>query len=346
MATKDKKSEVLTDEKKDQLLNDALKAIEKEYGKGSIMKLGDRAAVSVDAIPSGSLALDKALGIGGYPKGRIIEIFGPESSGKTTLALHAIAECQKQGGRCAFIDAENAIDPVYAKHLGVDIDELILSQPDSGEQALDITELLIKSGAIDLVVVDSVAALVPQAELDGEMGDASVGLQARLMSKAMRKLAGVMNHSNATAIFINQLREKVGVMFGNPETTPGGRALKFYSSVRLDVRRSETLKNGADAYGNVTKIKVVKNKVAPPFKTATVNIIYGEGISHSDELINLAVENDIIEKAGAWFSYEGEKIGQGINSVREYLKTHPEFEEKVTAQLKAVMYPEEESEQA
>ncbi|MCI7723964.1 MAG: recombinase RecA [Bulleidia sp.] len=346
MATKDKKSEVLTDEKKDQLLNDALKAIEKEYGKGSIMKLGDRAAVSVDAIPSGSLALDKALGIGGYPKGRIIEIFGPESSGKTTLALHAIAECQKQGGRCAFIDAENAIDPVYAKHLGVDIDELILSQPDSGEQALDITELLIKSGAIDLVVVDSVAALVPQAELDGEMGDASVGLQARLMSKAMRKLAGVMNHSNTTAIFINQLREKVGVMFGNPETTPGGRALKFYSSVRLDVRRSETLKNGADAYGNVTKIKVVKNKVAPPFKTATVNIIYGEGISHSDELINLAVENDIIEKAGAWFSYEGEKIGQGINSVREYLKAHPEFEEKVTAQLKAVMYPEEESEQA
>lgn len=346
MATKDKKSEVLTDEKKDQLLNDALKAIEKEYGKGSIMKLGDRAAVSVDAIPSGSLALDKALGIGGYPKGRIIEIFGPESSGKTTLALHAIAECQKQGGRCAFIDAENAIDPVYAKHLGVDIDELILSQPDSGEQALDITELLIKSGAIDLVVVDSVAALVPQAELDGEMGDASVGLQARLMSKAMRKLASVMNHSNTTAIFINQLREKVGVMFGNPETTPGGRALKFYSSVRLDVRRSETLKNGADAYGNVTKIKVVKNKVAPPFKTATVNIIYGEGISHSDELINLAVENDIIEKAGAWFSYEGEKIGQGINSVREYLKTHPEFEEKVTAQLKAVMYPEEESEQA
>ena len=346
MATKDKKSEVLTDEKKDQLLNDALKAIEKEYGKGSIMKLGDRAAVSVDAIPSGSLALDKALGIGGYPKGRIIEIFGPESSGKTTLALHAIAECQKQGGRCAFIDAENAIDPVYAKHLGVDIDELILSQPDSGEQALDITELLIKSGAIHLVVVDSVSALVPQAELDGEMGDASVGLQARLMSKAMRKLAGVMNHSNTTAIFINQLREKVGVMFGNPETTPGGRALKFYSSVRLDVRRSETLKNGADAYGNVTKIKVVKNKVAPPFKTATVNIIYGEGISHSDELINLAVENDIIEKAGAWFSYEGEKIGQGINSVREYLKTHPEFEEKVTAQLKAVMYPEEESEQA
>ncbi len=344
MATKEKKNEVLTDDKKDQLLQDALKAIEKEYGKGSIMRLGDRASVSVDAIPSGSLALDKALGIGGYPKGRIIEIYGPESSGKTTFALHAIAECQKKGGRCAFIDAENAIDPVYAKNLGVDIDELILSQPDSGEQALDITELLIKSGAIDLVVVDSVAALVPQAELDGEMGDTSVGLQARLMSKAMRKLAGVMNHSNTTAIFINQLREKVGVMFGNPETTPGGRALKFYASVRLEVRRSETLKNGADAYGNVTKIKVVKNKVAPPFKTATVNIIYGVGISHVDEVINLAVENDIIEKAGAWFSYEGEKIGQGINSVREYMKTHPEFEEKVTSQLKEVMYPEETSE--
>lgn len=340
---KDKTTEVITDDKKDQLLKDALKQIEKEYGKGSIMRLGDRASVSVDAIPSGSLALDKALGIGGYPKGRIIEIFGPESSGKTTLALHAIAECQKQGGRCAFIDAENAIDPVYAKNLGVDIDELILSQPDSGEQALDITELLIKSGAIDLVVVDSVAALVPQAELDGEMGDASVGLQARLMSKAMRKLAGVMNHSNTTAIFINQLREKVGIMFGNPETTPGGRALKFYSSVRLDVRRSETLKNGQDAYGNVTKIKVVKNKVAPPFKTAVVNIIYGVGISHEDELINLAVENDIIEKAGAWFSYNGEKIGQGINSVREYMKNHPEFDEEVSAKLKAVMYPEEET---
>lgn len=339
---KDKTTEVISDDKKDQLLKDALKQIEKEYGKGSIMRLGDRASVSVDAIPSGSLALDKALGIGGYPKGRIIEIFGPESSGKTTLALHAIAECQKQGGRCAFIDAENAIDPVYAKNLGVDIDELILSQPDSGEQALDITELLIKSGAIDLVVVDSVAALVPQAELDGEMGDASVGLQARLMSKAMRKLAGVMNHSNTTAIFINQLREKVGIMFGNPETTPGGRALKFYSSVRLDVRRSETLKNGQDAYGNVTKIKVVKNKVAPPFKTAVVNIIYGVGISHEDELINLAVENDIIEKAGAWFSYNGEKIGQGINSVREYMKNHPEFDSEISAKLKEVMYPSEE----
>jgi protein RecA len=337
MAKETKEKEVTTD-KKDQLLADALKAIEKEYGKGSIMRLGDRADVSIDAIPSGSLALDLALGIGGYPKGRIIEIYGPESSGKTTLALHAIAECQKQGGRCAFIDAENAIDPVYAKHLGVDIDELILSQPDSGEQALDICEVLVKSGAIDLVVVDSVAALVPQAELDGEMGDASVGLQARLMSKAMRKLAGVMNHSQTTAIFINQLREKVGIMFGNPETTPGGRALKFYASVRLDVRRGETLKNGQDAYGNVTKIKVVKNKVAPPFKTAVVNMIYGEGISHLDEVINLAVENDIIDKSGAWFSYNGEKIGQGFNAVRDYMKNNPAFDAEITEKVKALLF--------
>ena len=327
-----------TDSKKDQLLADALKTIEKEYGKGSIMRLGDRAEVSVDAIPSGSLALDAALGIGGYPKGRIVEIFGPESSGKTTLALHAIAECQKEGGRCAFIDAENAIDPVYAQNLGVDIDELILSQPDSGEQALEITEVLIKSGAIDLIVIDSVAALVPQAELDGEMGDSSIGLQARLMSKAMRKLAGVMNRSNCTAIFINQLREKVGIMFGNPETTPGGRALKFYSSVRLDVRKAESLKQGTDVYGNSVKIKVVKNKVAPPFKTATVNIIFGEGISHLDEVINVAVENDIIEKSGAWFSYKGEKICQGFAAVREYFKNHPEVDEEVTAAVKEKLF--------
>ena len=327
-----------TDDKKDQLLADALKTIEKEYGKGSIMRLGDRANVSVDAIPSGSIALDAALGIGGYPKGRIIEIYGPESSGKTTLALHAIAECQKKGGRCAFIDAENAIDPIYAKNLGVNIDELILSQPDSGEQALEITEVLIKSGAIDLVVIDSVAALVPQAELDGEMGDSSVGLQARLMSKAMRKLAGVMNRSNCTAIFINQLREKVGVMFGNPETTPGGRALKFYSSVRLDVRKSETLKTGQDAYGNSVKIKVVKNKVAPPFKTAVVSIIFGEGISHIDEVVTLGVENNIIDKAGAWFSYKGEKIGQGAASVREFLKKNPEIDAEITAQIKEKLF--------
>ena len=335
---KETKTAVSSEDRKDQLLQDALRAIEKEYGKGSIMRLGDRADVSVDAIPTGSLTLDAALGIGGYPKGRIIEIYGPESSGKTTLALHAIAECQKEGGRCAFIDAENAIDPLYAKNLGVDIDELILSQPDSGEQALEITEVLIKSGAIDLVVIDSVAALVPQAELDGEMGDASVGLQARLMSKAMRKLAGVMNRSNCTAIFINQLREKVGIMFGNPETTPGGRALKFYSSVRLDVRRGETLKNGQDVYGNVVKIKVVKNKVAPPFKTATVNMIYGEGISHLDEVINMAVENDIIDKSGAWFSYKGDKIGQGFQAVREFMKNNPEIDAEVTAAVKAKLF--------
>ncbi|NCB33335.1 MAG: recombinase RecA [Erysipelotrichia bacterium] len=324
--------------KKDQLLQDALKAIEKEYGKGSIMKLGDRADVSIDAISTGSLTLDSALGIGGYPKGRIIEVYGPESSGKTTLALHAIAQCQKSGGRCAFIDAENAIDPLYAQKLGVDIDELILSQPDSGEQALEITEVLIKSGAIDLVVIDSVAALVPQAELDGEMGDSSVGLQARLMSKAMRKLAGVMNRSQCTAIFINQLREKVGIMFGNPETTPGGRALKFYASVRLDVRRGETIKNGSDAIGNVCKIKVVKNKVAPPFKTAQVDMIYGEGISHLDEVINLGVENELIDKSGAWFSYKGEKIGQGFMAVREFIKANPAVDEEITAQLKEKMF--------
>ena len=328
-------------ERKDQLLNEALKAIEKEYGKGSIMRLGDRANVSVDAISSGSIALDAALGIGGYPKGRIIEIYGPESSGKTTLALHAIAECQKAGGRCAFIDAENAIDPQYAKALGVDIDELILSQPDSGEQALEICEVLVKSGAIDLVVIDSVAALVPQAELDGEMGDASVGLQARLMSKAMRKLAGAMNHSGTTAIFINQLREKVGIMFGNPETTPGGRALKFYSSVRLDVRKGEALKNGADVYGNVTKIKVVKNKVAPPFRTATVNMIYGQGISHVDEVLNIAVDNDIINKAGAWFSYNGDKIGQGLSAARNYLVDHPEVMSDVEEKIHTLLFPEE-----
>ena len=334
MATKDKKSEVLTDEKKDQLLNDALKAIEKEYGKGSIMKLGDRAAVSVDAIPSGSLALDKALGIGGYPKGRIIEIFGPESSGKTTLALHAIAECQKQGGRCAFIDAENAIDPVYAKHLGVDIDELILSQPDSGEQALDITELLIKSGAIDLVVVDSVAALVPQAELDGEMGDASVGLQARLMSKAMRKLAGVMNHSNTTAIFINQLREKVGIMFGNPETTTGGRALKFYSSVRLDVRRIDSIKQGDKVLGNRTRVKVVKNKVAPPFKQAEFDIMYGEGISKIGDLLDIAADIDIVKKSGSWYAYNDIKLGQGRENVKKFLADNMDLTDEINAKVR------------
>ena len=326
-------------EKKDQLLADAIKQIEKQYGKGSIMKLGERSAVEVDAISSGSIKVDEALGIGGYPRGRIIEIYGPESSGKTTLALHAIAEVQKSGGRAAFIDAENAIDPIYARNLGVNIDELILSQPDSGEQALEITEMLIKSGAIDLVVVDSVAALVPQAELDGEMGDAHVGLQARLMSKAMRKLSGLMNKSECTAIFINQLREKVGIMFGNPETTPGGRALKFYASVRLDIRRSEAIKNGTDVIGNKVNVKVVKNKVAPPFKVASIEIMYGEGVSYIGEVLDLAVDHDIIAKSGAWFSYEGEKIGQGREAAKNYLKEHPEVCEEVAAKVRAAINP-------
>lgn len=313
-------------ENQDKLLEDVLKQIEREYGKGSIMKLGERPAVDVEPIHSGSLLLDQALGIGGYPKGRIIEIYGPESSGKTTLALHAIAEVQKQGGRAAFIDAENAIDPVYARNLGVDIEELILSQPDSGEQGLNIMNMLVDSGAVDLVVIDSVAALVPQAELDGEMGDLQVGAQARMMSKAMRKLAGIMNHNECTAIFINQLREKVGVMYGNPETTPGGRALKFYASVRLDIRKADVIKNGSDMIGNKVRVRVVKNKVAPPFKTATLEIIYGEGISYISELIDLCVDADIIHKSGSWFSYEGEKIGQGRDSVKKYLKGHPEFQ--------------------
>ena len=321
-------------DKSEALLKDTIAQIEKQYGKGSIMKLGDRASVDVDAISSGSLKIDQALGIGGFPKGRIIEIYGPESSGKTTLALHAIAEVQKKGGRAAFIDAENAIDPVYAKNLGVQIDDLILSQPDSGEQALEITELLIKSGAIDLVVIDSVAALVPQAELDGEMSDQHVGLQARLMSKAMRKLAGVMNKSECTAIFINQLREKVGIMFGNPETTPGGRALKFYSSVRVEIRKSEAIKNGSDVIGNKVNVKVVKNKVAPPFKTAVVEILYGEGISYVAELLDLAVDFDIIHKAGAWFSYNGDKIAQGRDSAKNFLKNNPEVFTEVEKQVK------------
>lgn len=291
------KKEVETkDAKKAQALNDAIKQIEKQFGKGSVMKLGDRAAVDVAVIPTGSLTLDMALGIGGYPKGRIIEIYGPESSGKTTLTLHAIAEVQKQGGTAAFIDAEHAIDPVYAKNLGVNIDELILSQPDSGEQGLEIAETLVRSGAIDLVVVDSVAALVPQVELDGEMADQQMGLQARLMSKALRKLSGVMNKTDCTIIFINQLREKIGVMFGNPETTTGGRALKFYSSVRVEIRRSEAIKNGTEIVGNKVNIKVVKNKVAPPFKSTQVDIIYGKGISRDGEVLDLAVDKDIVDK--------------------------------------------------
>ena len=326
-------------DKKDALLADAIKQIEKQYGKGSIMKLGERAAVDVDAISSGSIKIDEALGIGGYPKGRIIEIYGPESSGKTTLALHAIAEVQKKGGRAAYIDAENAIDPNYAKNLGVNIDELILSQPDSGEQGLQIAEMLIKSGAIDIIVVDSVAALVPQAELDGEMGDAQVGLQARMMSKAMRKLSGVMNRSECTAIFINQLREKVGIMFGNPETTPGGRALKFYASVRLDIRRSEAIKNGTEIIGNKVNVKGVKNKVAPPFKTASIEIMYGEGISYVAELLDLCVDHEIIRKSGAWFSYQGEKIGQGKEAAKNHIKSDPALMEELARLLKEKMNP-------
>lgn len=331
---KEKKSTV---KDTDAALDDAISQIEKKFGKGSVMRLGDRTAVDVDVIPSGSLTLDKALGIGGYPKGRIIEIYGPESSGKTTLTLHAIAEAQKQGGKAAFIDAEHAIDPVYAKNLGVDIDELILSQPDSGEQALEIAEMLVRSGVIDLIVIDSVAALVPQVELDGEMGDAAVGLQARLMSKALRKLSGVMNKTNCTVIFINQLREKIGVMYGNPETTTGGRALKFYSSVRVEIRRSEQIKQNGEIVGNKANIKVVKNKVAPPFKTTQVDIIYGKGISRDGEILDLAVEGDIVEKSGAWYAYNGEKIGQGRENAKNFLLEHPaifaEVEEKVKAQL-------------
>ena len=322
------------EENKDKLLADVLKDIEKEYGKGSIMKLGDRPNVDVEPIPSGSLLLDQALGVGGYPKGRIIEIYGPESSGKTTLALHAIAEIQKKGGRAAFIDAENAIDPVYAKKLGVDIDELILSQPDSGEQALNICEMLIRSGAIDLIVVDSVAALVPQVELDGEMGDLQVGAQARMMSKAMRKLAGAMNHQECTAIFINQLREKVGVFYGNPETTPGGRALKFYASVRVDISKADVIKNGSDIVGNKVKVKIVKNKVAPPFKQATLEIMYGEGISYISELLELCVNAGIVKKAGAWFSYNGDKIGQGREAAKLYIKSNPDFQSELESKYR------------
>lgn len=330
----------------DAALDDAISQIEKKFGKGSVMRLGDRTAVDVDVIPSGSLTLDKALGIGGYPKGRIIEIYGPESSGKTTLTLHAIAQAQKQGGKAAFIDAEHAIDPVYAKNLGVDIDELILSQPDSGEQALEIAEMLVRSGVIDLIVIDSVAALVPQVELDGEMGDAAVGLQARLMSKALRKLSGVMNKTNCAVIFINQLREKIGVMYGNPETTTGGRALKFYSSVRVEIRRSEQIKQNGEIIGNKANIKVVKNKVAPPFKTTQVDIIYGKGISRDGEILDLAVEGDIVEKSGAWYAYNGEKIGQGRENAKNFLIEHPAIFEEVEEKVKAQLFGTEEVDEA
>ena len=319
---------------KDKALSQVLKDIEKQFGKGAIMKLGEQENANVEVSHSGSLALDIALGVGGYPKGRIIEIFGPESSGKTTLALHAIAEVQKNGGRAAFIDAEHSVDPVYAENLGVDIDELLLSQPDTGEQALEICDALVKSEAVSIIVIDSVAALVPKAEIDGEMGDSHVGLQARLMSQALRKLSGSVNKTNTIVIFINQLREKVGVMFGNPETTPGGKALKYYSSVRLDIRRGEQIKQGNDIVGNNTKIKVVKNKVAPPFKTATVDIMYGSGISHEGELIDLATEVEIIEKSGAWYAYKGNKIGQGKENAKLFLANNPDIRDEIEESIR------------
>ena len=322
-------------EDKEKLLEEVFKQIEKQFGKGSIMKLGEKAIGDIEVIPSGSITLDIALGVGGYPRGRIIEIFGPESSGKTTFALHAIAEAQKRGGYAAFIDAEHALDPVYAKNLGIDINNLILSQPDTGEQALDIAEHLIRSNAIDIIVIDSVAALVPKVEIDGDMGDAHIGMQARLMSQAMRKLSGAISKSKTIAIFINQIREKVGVLFGSPETTSGGRALKFYSTIRLDIRRVDTIKKGGDIIGNLTRVRVVKNKVAPPFKTAEIDLIYGKGISYEGEIIDLGVAHDIIAKSGAWFSYNDEKLGQGRENVKEYLRNNPnlakEIEEKIRA---------------
>ncbi len=318
----------------DKTLDQVLADIEKQFGKGSVMKLGDHEHKNIDVVPSGSISLDIALGIGGYPKGRIIEIYGPESSGKTTFALHAIAEAQKQGGRAAFIDAEHALDPTYASKIGVNIDELLLSQPDNGEQALEICEALVRSGAISVIVIDSVAALVPQAEIEGEMGDSHVGLQARLMSQALRKLSPVINKTNTVCIFINQLREKVGVMFGNPEVTPGGRALKFYSSVRLEIRRSEQIKEGTDVVGNKTNIKVVKNKMAPPFKSCSVDIMYGEGVSKTGELVDMAAEAGIIEKSGAWYSYNGEKLGQGRENVKELLKNNSKLCDEISKKVR------------
>ena len=321
---------------KDKALEQVLADIEKQFGKGAIMKLGSSEHMEIDVTSTGSLSLDIALGVGGFPKGRIIEIYGPESSGKTTIALQAIAEVQKTGGRAAFIDAEHALDPVYAQKLGVNINELLLSQPDTGEQALEICDALVKSEAVSIVVIDSVAALVPQAEIEGEMGDSHVGLQARLMSQALRKLSGTISKTKTTAIFINQLREKVGVLFGNPETTPGGRALKFYSTIRLDIRRGEQIKMGDSVIGNKTNIKVVKNKVAPPFRSATVDIMYGEGVSKTGEIVDLASENNIIQKSGAWFSYNGEKIGQGRENVKQYLKMNPDILEEIENKVRDI----------
>ena len=328
------KEKITESSEKDVMLEQVLADIEKQFGKGSIMRLGGNNTREIDVSSTGSLSLDIALGVGGYPKGRIVEIYGPESSGKTTFALHAIAEVQKKGGRAAFIDAEHALDPIYAKKLGVNIDNLLLSQPDTGEQALEICEALVRSEKISIVVIDSVAALVPQAEIEGEMGDSHVGLQARLMSQALRKLSGTISKTNTIVIFINQLREKVGVMFGNPETTPGGRALKFYSSVRLEVRRAEQIKNGDAIIGNKTNIKVVKNKVAPPFKTASVDIMYGEGVSKEGELVDLASDIAVLDKSGAWYSYNGEKIGQGKENVKQYLKENVNIKEEIENKVK------------
>lgn len=333
------KKETVKNKEKDAALEATLKTIEKTYGKGAVMRLGDRPATNVEVIPSGSLLLDQALGVGGYPRGRIIEIYGPESSGKTTLALHAVAEAQAQGGKAAFVDAEHAIDPEYAARLGVDIDELILSQPDNGEQALEIAEMLAKSEAIDLIVVDSVAALVPQAELDGEMGDLQVGLQARLMSKAMRKMSGILSKSNTTIIFINQIREKVGVIYGNPETTSGGRALKFYSTIRIDIRRAEPIKEGPNVIGNAVNIKIVKNKVAPPFKKVKVDLIFGEGVSQLSELLDLATDLDIVNKAGSWYDYNGDRMGQGREAAKAFLLNNPDVFSEIKAKVKAELKP-------
>ena len=327
-------NEVKIDENKRKALESALSQIEKAYGKGSVMKLGDNMHLNVETVPSGSLGLDLALGVGGVPKGRVVEVYGPESGGKTTVALHMVAEVQKRGGIAGFIDAEHALDPVYAKKIGVDIDNLYISQPDNGEQALEITETMVRSGAVDIVIVDSVAALVPKAEIEGEMGDSHVGLQARLMSQALRKLTAIIGKTNCTVIFINQLREKVGVMFGNPETTTGGRALKYYSSIRLEVRRGEQIKKDGEAIGNRTKIKVVKNKVAPPFRTAEVDIIYGEGISREGDILDLAVAENIVNKSGAWYAYNGDKIGQGRENAKLFLKEHPDLMEEVEQKVR------------
>lgn len=327
-------NKVKIDENKRKALESALSQIEKAYGKGSVMKLGDNMHLNVETVPSGSLGLDLALGVGGVPKGRVVEVYGPESGGKTTVALHMVAEVQKRGGIAGFIDAEHALDPVYAKKIGVDIDNLYISQPDTGEQALEITETMVRSGAVDIVIVDSVAALVPKAEIEGEMGDSHVGLQARLMSQALRKLTAIIGKTNCTVIFINQLREKVGVMFGNPETTTGGRALKYYSSIRLEVRRGEQIKKDGEAIGNRTKIKVVKNKVAPPFRTAEVDIIYGEGISREGDILDLAVAENIVNKSGAWYAYNGDKIGQGRENAKLFLKEHPDLMEEVEQKVR------------